>query len=217
LTLAGSNLVYAPDAGVIVALDAATGRRAWAFRYPSRGLKMDNGDPSPRGLNPVVYDSGRVFASPADFNGVLCLDARSGEKLWERKGIEVAHMIGVTKGKLILTSAKTESWPAGIRALEAESGADVPRWIQPGDASSLHSYGRGLLAGEWVFWPIIRNTDDGPHKEVIVLNQEDGQPAIDAPSFWQVHAGNMAFGNGCLAVADNENLYVYVPPARLAE
>ncbi len=208
LTLAGSNLVYAPDAGVIVALEAATGRRAWAFRYPSRGLKTDNGDPSPRGLNPVVYDSGRVFASPVDFDGILCLDARSGEKLWERKGIEAVHMLGTAKGKLLLTTAKTESWPAGIRALEAESGADVRRWIQPGDASSLHSYGRGLLAGEWVFWPIIRNTDDGPQKEILVLNQEDGQPAINAPSFWQVHAGNMAFGNGCLAVADNENLYV---------
>jgi hypothetical protein len=27
----------------------------------------------------------------------------------------------------------------------------------------------------------------------------------------------MAFGNGCLAVTDEENLYVYVPPARLLE
>jgi outer membrane protein assembly factor BamB len=212
LTLAGSELVYCSDAGVIVALEAATGRRAWALRYPSRGLRMGEGEPSPRGLSPAIYLSGKVFASPADFDGVLCLDARTGEKLWERKGMEVVHMLGIAKGRLILTTAKTEQWPAGIRALEADSGADVGGWIQPGDDSSLLSYGRGILAGEWVFWPTIRKTDDGLQKEVLVLNQEDGQPADDAPSFWQVRAGNMALGDGCLAVADNENLYVYFPP-----
>jgi outer membrane protein assembly factor BamB len=215
LTLAGSNLLYGSDAGVIVALDAATGRRAWALRYPNRGLKTENGDPSPRGLTPAIYDSGRVFATPADYDGIFCLDSHTGEKLWERKGTEIVHMLGIAKGKLIVTTAKTKMWPAGIRALEAESGADIRRWIQPGDDTSLLSYGRGFLVGEWVFWPTIRNTDDGPQKEVLVLNQEDGQPAIDAPPFWQIHAGNMAFGNGCLAVADDENLYVYIPPVRL--
>ena len=96
--------------------------------------------------------------------------------------------------------------------MEAESGNDIRDWFQPGDGSSLLSYGRGFLAGEWVFWPIIRNTDEGPQKEVLVLNQEDGQPAGEAPWFWRLHAGNMAFGNGCLAVTDDEDLYVHVPP-----
>jgi hypothetical protein len=40
---------------------------------------------------------------------------------------------------------------------------------------------------------------------------------MDAMQFFQLRAGNMAFGNGCLAVTDEENLYVYVPPARLLE
>jgi outer membrane protein assembly factor BamB len=217
LTLAGSNLVYGSDAGVIVSVDAATGRRAWAYRYSSRGLKTDNGDHSPRGITPAVYNSGRVFAAPADYDGILCLDARTGEKLWERKGVEVLHMLGVAKERLILSTAKTETWPAGIRALETGTGADIHRWIQPEDGSSLPSYGRGLLAGDWVLWPTVRNTDSGLQKDVLILNQEDGQPAMDAMQFFQLRAGNMAFGNGCLAVTDEENLYVYVPPARLLE
>jgi outer membrane protein assembly factor BamB len=210
--LGAFNVIYGSDAGVIVAVDAATGRRAWAYRYPSRGLKTESGDPSPRGLCPAIFDSGRVIASPADFDGILCLDARNGQKLWERRQIEVVHMLGIAKGKFILTTAKSEKWPAGIRALEADSGNDIRGWFQPGDGSSLLSYGRGFLAGEWVFWPIIRNTDDGPQKEVVVLNQEDGQPAGVSPWFWHVAAGNIAFGNGCLAVTDDEDLYVYVPP-----
>jgi outer membrane protein assembly factor BamB len=217
LTLAGSNLVYNSDAGVIIALDSHSGRRLWAYRYSSRGLKTESGDPSPRGLSPAVYDSGRVYVAPADFDGVLCLDSRTGEKLWERKGIEVIHLLGVAKGKLIVTTAKADRWPAGIRALEADTGADMRRWIQPEDGSGVLSYGRGLLAGEWVFWPIIRNTAAGQQRELLILNQEDGQPAIDATQFWQVRAGNMAFGNDCLAVADDEYLSVFVPPARLLQ
>jgi outer membrane protein assembly factor BamB len=216
VTLAGSKIIYAPESGVIVALEASTGKRAWGRRYASRGLQTENGDSSPRGLSPVVYDSGRVFAAPADFDGVLCLDALTGEKVWERKGIEVVHMLGVAKGKLILTNAVMKSWPAGIRALDAETGADIRRWIQPSDGTNLHSYGRGILAGDSVFWPIVRPGQDGP--SMLILNQEDGgQPNVDLSQFWQVRPGNMALGDGCLAVADDENLYVYVPPARLLE
>jgi outer membrane protein assembly factor BamB/tetratricopeptide (TPR) repeat protein len=217
LTLAGSNLFYNTGAGVIVALDSHTGRRLWAYRYSSRGLKTENGDASPRGMSPAVYDSGSVYVAPADFDGLLCLDARTGEKLWERKGIEVVHMLGVAKGKLIVTTAKTDHWPAGIRALEAVTGAEIRGWIQPDDGSSLLSYGRGFLAGDWVFWPIIRNTGAGQQRELLILNQDDGQPAVDATQFWQVRAGNMALGNDCLAIADDEYLSVYVPPARLLQ
>jgi outer membrane protein assembly factor BamB len=214
---AGARVIYASDAGVIVALEAATGRRAWAYRYPSRGLKTDNGDPSPRGITPAVYHAGRIFAAPADYDGILCLDALTGEKRWERKSLEVVHLLGVAKGKLIATTAKTENQTAGIRAWDAETGADLRGWIQPEDGSDLASYGRGLLAGDWVFWPTAIRTTEGPQKRLVILNQEDSQPAVDPTQFWQVRAGNMAFANGCLAVADDDNLYVYVPPARLLE
>jgi outer membrane protein assembly factor BamB len=218
LTLAGPNLVYCSDAGVIVALDAASGRRVWACRYSSRGLKTNNGDSSPRGLSSTMYHSGRVFVAPADYDGILCLDAGTGEKLWERKPIEVIHLLGVAKGKLILTTAKTDHWPAGIRALEAETGADIRRWIQPADATNLYSYGRGFLAGDWVFWPTVVKDGSRTEELLTILNQEDGQQLdLDPTQYRQVRSGNTALGNGCLAVADDEYLYVYVPPARLLE
>jgi len=215
LTLAGPNLVYCSDAGVVAAIDAVSGRRAWACRYPSRGLKTDNGDPSPRGLSPMVYQSGRVLVAPADYEGLLCLDALTGEKIWERNSIEVVHLLGVAKGRLILTTAHSHRHAASIRALDAATGADLRRWIQPEDGTSLLSYGKGFLAGDHVFWPTF---NPQTHETVLyVLNQDDGQIAVEPTQFWQVHCGNMAFGNGCLAVADQESLHVYVPPARLLE
>lgn len=214
LTRAGLNLVYSSDTGVIVALDAASGRRTWACRYASRGLKTDNGDPAPRGLSPLVYHSGRVHVAPTDFDGLLCLDALTGEKIWERKPIEVVHLMGVAKGRLILTTAKSH-WPAGIRALDAETGVDLRGWIQPEDSSNLLAYGRGFLAGDLVYWPTLN--PETKEKGLYILNQDDGQPAIDPSQYWQVRCGNMSLGHGCLAVADDENLYVYVPPARLLE
>src|SRR5207249_1990063 len=63
LTLAGRNVVLCSNAGAVVALDAATGRRAWGFRYP-RARKAEAGQsPDPA---PAVYSAGIVFAAPAD-------------------------------------------------------------------------------------------------------------------------------------------------------
>src|SRR5262249_39648064 len=95
LTLAGGNVVYCSHSGAIVAVDAATGKRAWAVRYPSRGLETEDGDPSPRDLAPCVYAEGRVYAAPLDTNRLFCLDADTGKTLWERDGIEVVHLLGV--------------------------------------------------------------------------------------------------------------------------
>src|SRR5262249_46783409 len=63
LTLAGRHLVFCSNGGAVVAVDAATGRRAWGFRY-SRVRKaptIATHDPAP-----AVAFGGRVFVAPAD-------------------------------------------------------------------------------------------------------------------------------------------------------
>jgi outer membrane protein assembly factor BamB len=215
LTLAGRNLVHASDSGAIVALDAATGKRIWARRYQGRKPQIETSDSSPRGLAPAVYHHGRVFAAPADFDGILCLNSQTGGRLWEIRGIEVVHLLGIAKGKLIFTTSKTDKWPASIRAVDSETGADIRQWIQTGDSGGIVSYGRGFLAGDQVFWP-TQNPHTG-ERVLYVLNQEDGQLTVDPSRFWQVRCGNMALGGGFLAVADDENLYIYAPPTNLRE
>jgi outer membrane protein assembly factor BamB/tetratricopeptide (TPR) repeat protein len=200
LTLAGPNVVYCSHAGAVVALDAGTGRPAWAFRYPSRGLTLPGGEPTPRDLAPCVYADGRLFVAPADCGRVFCLDPATGQLLWQRDEIEVVHLLGVGKGRLIFTT------PKGIRAVFAADGRDVPGWYQP-SVETLPPFGRGFLAGELVFWP----TGGTIH----LLNQKDGQqPDNLIPVEGKIAPGNLAYGDGCLAVADARELRIYAPPAR---
>jgi outer membrane protein assembly factor BamB len=207
LTLAGSQVVYCSHAGAIVALDALTGKRAWAVRYPSRGPKTPDGDLSPRDLAPCVYAGYRLFAAPADSDCIFCLDPDTGQVLWERDRLEVVHLLGAAEGRLIFTT------PGGIRAISAATGGDQPGWSQPAEGR-LPGLGRGVLAGGWVFWP----TQD-PKLPLRALNQEDGsqergQEMFDPTQLRGICAGNLVVGGGCLVVAGTEELVGYVPPER---
>src|SRR5262249_14307415 len=111
-------------------------------------------------------------------------------------------------GRLIFTTA---TWPRGIRALEVATGRDLRGWIQPDDGGSeLPTVGRGLLAGDHVFWP----TQQG----LRVLNQEDGQVASDllVPADNPIK-GNLAVGHGCLVVGTPQELLGYVPESHRLE
>lgn len=214
LTLAGRYLVYCSHAGAILAVDAETGAPVWAVRYPSIGTEQVDGATSPRDLCPCIHAAGRLYAAPADSNRVFCLDPATGELLWERDGIEVVHLLGVAKERLFFTT------PAGLRAVEAATGADQGGWMQPADGK-LPPFGRGFLAGDWIFWP----TQD-PHFPLRVVTQDQGdqdqveragEPAMvfDPTQLRRLRAGNMVYANGCLVVATTEELIGYVPPAQL--
>lgn len=205
LTRAGPNLVYCSDAGAIVAIDAGTGQPVWATRYPRRGPRLADGNPSPRDLAPAVYADGRLFVAPADLDHVLCLDAATGRTLWESNVLEVAQLLGVARGKLIFTTA---SFPAGIRAVDAATGRDQRGWMQPSaDSNGLPTVGRGLLAGDWVLWPTVNG--------LRILTQEEGEPAADAYlPLDNTIRGNLATAQGCLVTATDRELLGYVPPAK---
>jgi outer membrane protein assembly factor BamB/tetratricopeptide (TPR) repeat protein len=207
LTLAGTNVVYCTHAGAVVALDAATGQRAWAVRYLSRGPRTADEEPSPRDLAPPLAAGGRVFAAPLDSDRLLCLDANTGRTLWERDRLEVVHLLGVDKGRLVFTT------PEGIRAVPVATGADRGGWAQPTEGK-LPAFGRGFLAGGWVFWPTAAEKLSLRALNVADGSQEKGPDSYDPSQFHRVERGNLVFSNGCLVVAGTEVLYVYVPEER---
>src|SRR5262249_1171146 len=100
LTVAGPNVVYCTHSGAIVALDGAGARRAWAYRSPRVGripaLTL------PRDLCPCISAEGRLYSAPADSDRILCLDARSGELVWEQPAL-VVQLLGVSQGRLFAT------------------------------------------------------------------------------------------------------------------
>jgi outer membrane protein assembly factor BamB len=198
LTVAGPNLVYCSHSGAVVAVDALTGRRAWAVRYPSRGLRTVQGKLSPRNLVPCLAADGQLYVAPHDHDRLLCLDLETGAQLWEAR-LEVVQLLAVARGRLIFTAATP--WRC-IRAVEAATGQPVSGWLQPTenlDTNEVSIMARGLVAGDYVFWP----TGQGLH----VLSLEEGQPV----HFAEHIRGNLAAANGCLVTAGGGFLRAYLP------
>jgi outer membrane protein assembly factor BamB len=205
LTLAGEAVVCCSHTGAVVAVDGVTGKRLWGVRYPGRGKAASSGD-TPREPAPCVAVDRRLIVAPRDSDRVLCLDADTGRTLWEREGLEVVQVLGVSAGRLFLTT------PGGVRALAAADGSDSGGWRQPA-VGSLRGHGRGFLAGGWVLWP----TQD-ERLPVRALNQDDGTQErggriLDPTRLRRLAPGNMALGNGCLVIAGTDELVGYVPPA----
>ena len=206
VTLAGSTVFYCSHSGAIVALDAFTGRHLWAVRYPGQIQQTLFGETPPRDLSPCLYASGRLYVAPLDSDRLLCLDPDTGRTIWENGPVQVIHLLGVAKGRLIFTT--TTPRPC-IRAVDAATGRDLRSWMQPADGSELKTFGRGVLAGDWVFWPVRSDRLEG----LFVLDQETGEPVM----FHEKITGNLAVGDGCLAVAGTRELSVYVPEGRLLQ
>ena len=95
---------------------------------------------------------------------MLCLDAATGETLWQRGPLEVVHLLGVGEGRLIFTT------PTGLRAVGADDGLDA--WALPDGGGALPPAGRGLLIGDLVLWP---TASKGPGSfAVYAVRQRDG-------------------------------------------
>ena len=199
LTLAGGLLTYCTHTGSVVALDAATGRTAWAYQYP----RLAKPPSAYRDLNPPVMHAGRVFAAPTDADRVLCLDAVSGKLLWQAEGLQVDQFLGVAAGKLVAAIAGPQR---GLRGFDVNSGADGDGlgW-KIHDDPQLASWGRGLLTEDAALWP----TKSG----VFFVRPADGLPLGPRLAGPQ---GNLAFGDGVLLVGTPTGVAGYVtdPPAR---
>jgi outer membrane protein assembly factor BamB/tetratricopeptide (TPR) repeat protein len=218
LTLAGRALVYCSHSGAIVAVDARTGQRLWAVRYP---IKVDkSAEAAFRDLMPCIAAAGRLYVAPADSDRILCLDPTTGVVLWEYEGVQVVQLLGVAHGKLIFTTGRRpvdESKPYGLRAIDATDGDDDPEkrkgWYCPTDGG-LTPMGRGLLIGDLVLWPTDQTSSEHPGCWVKAVRQSDGDQPDDPTLLHQVPVGNLVYADGCLAVADREGVSVFVPPEK---
>jgi outer membrane protein assembly factor BamB len=197
LTAAGPYVVYCSHSGAIVALDVLTGKPAWAVRYPSRSERENLPQPVLRDLSPPVYADGRLYVAPSDYDHLLCLDPATGQMIWDRDRLEATHLLGVGQGRLILTTIH------GLRAVGAADGSDSSGWQLPDGNGERAPAGRGLLVGEKVLWPTAAG--------IVVCSQRDGSLDYRPTLGSQVPAGNLAYANGCLAVADRTTLSVFVP------
>ncbi len=201
VTLAGRNVVFCTNTGAVVALDATTGHRAWAFRYPRSGKVDSNRSSDPA---PAVAYGGRVFVAPTDADHVYALDPENGRMLWESTPVEGVQIVGVSAGRLIITTVRQVR---GIRGLNVANGSDLKPdgWIQE-KSTAAPGYGRGFVTDDVVFYPtanglLVLHTNDG-RRYPLTLNNPDGSPGG--------YFGNIIYADGVLIVVTSKEVWGYL-------
>lgn len=198
LTLADRTVYCCTNTGAIAALDVPTAKLKWICEYPleaSAALRPNTPD-----VNPCAYDMGRLFVCPAGSSHVLCLDAQSGRTLWKTR-LGASYLLGVAKGRLFVAGAR-------VSALDVRTGS--VQWTFP--ENNPGSVGRGLLAGENVYWPTA--------SEIHVLDQSTGlraQSPISLLEGLRLKPGNLIAGDGYALVAQNRQVAVLRPSRWLKE
>jgi outer membrane protein assembly factor BamB len=208
LTLAQGMLYYNTNLGCVAALDANDGQIAWIAKYP-RPKSGDLSRPAAhfyRDLTPCVYDRGRVIVAPSDCDRIFALDAGSGRALWEAPHADDAvQLIGVAGGKL-LASGDRLWW------IDVETGKIAHVWPEQ---PSLRGFGRGLLAGDKVYWP----TRDA----IYVFDQQSGA-AVDVmdlrrrlPEGKDAIGGNLVASRGRMVIATPTQLLGFTMYGQVGE
>lgn len=210
LTLAGRHIVFCSNGGAVIALDAVTGRRAWAFRYPRSARRASEvnraADPAP-----AVAAGGRVFVAPTDADRVFALEEETGRLLWERGPAAGAQILGVARNKLVITVTAPVR---GIRGLDVTDGSYLaPRGWEQHSGRGLLSYGRGLVSNDLILWPTYQG--------LFFLDPEDGRPRRGAgplrsplPGTQANYFGNLAYADGVLIVVTPTDVWGYVSDTR---
>ncbi len=206
LSLEGSTLYYQTNLGALAAIDSSTGSTLWVASYPRQELSQLGGNVE-RDLNPAVIHDGRVFIAPSDADAIFAFDSSSGRLLWKTDriadDIKLSHLLGVAKGRLVATGNR-------VVLFDEKTGKLLHVW--PDSGKALDGFGRGLLAGDKIYWPT--------QNEIQVLDQRTSlraDPPIRLLETYHAKGGNLVAGDGYLIVAQVDGLVVFCQNSRLIE
>ncbi len=205
LSLDGQTVYYQTNLGAVAALDAESGAIKWLATYPTRDRPGVNATREP---NPAIVHDGLVIVAPDDSPTVLAFDASTGKLLWKTSPMDprdrIVHLLGVAKGRLIATGDRVYSF-------DVKDGSLAKTW--PDGPSGFEGYGRGLLAGDSIYWPT--------KADIFVLDQATGAPGDREPIRLAQHygtgGGNLAVGDGYLIVTQKDWLVVFAQNSRLID
>jgi outer membrane protein assembly factor BamB/tetratricopeptide (TPR) repeat protein len=202
----GPTLYYQTNLGALVALEAETGSILWVASYPRQEANRLGND-GERDLNPAVVHDGRVFIAPSDADAIFAFDAATGRLLWTydqiADDVKLSHLLGVAKGRLVATGNR-------VLLFDVKDGKLLHAW--PDSGKSLEGFGRGLLAGDSIYWPT--------QNEIQILDQRTALRAegpIKLLETYHTKGGNLVAGDGYLIVAQSDGLVVFCQNSRLVE
>ncbi|HEY2147129.1 MAG TPA: PQQ-binding-like beta-propeller repeat protein, partial [Pirellulales bacterium] len=209
LTLAEGTLYLNTNLGAIAALSADNGDIRWISGYSRARAGEPDAAHFYRDLNPCVYCRGSLFVAPSDSPSIFAFDASTGRLLWEcRHFPETIHLLGVG-GNNLIASGKQICW------IDVDSGKVIRYWPYP----TSSGYGRGLLAGDQVYWP-MRMRIRRFKQRVLADGPLDADDPIEFGQFDPpLASGNLVAANGYLLIATPTRLVAFGPgePAKPAD
>ena len=171
----------------------------------SRASASDKAFHFSRDLNPCIFYRGTVLVAPNDTRSIFALDASTGAVIWESDVLDdVVNLLGVGSGNLIATGNH-------VYWLNVVSGKVVSAWP---DGGAVQGFGRGLLAGEYVYWP----THEQSGFRIHVFHQNPPnpqQPQARQPIVLEQHGlsavtgGNLVWAKDRLLIAGSDKIYSF--------
>ena len=181
-----NGVMYVTSANDVFALDAGSGRTVWHYARPvSAGLLDDAAAHKNRGVG--VWE-GLVYSETDDAH-LLCLDARSGNLLWDVQYADKVKHYGATSAPLIVKDeviVGTSGGDSGVRgfiaAYDAKKG--TPKWRLwtipgPGEVGSASWLGDSYLHGGATTW--MTGTYD-PELDTVYWTTSNAAPDFDGSS-----------------------------------
>ncbi len=200
LTLADERLVYCTNLGAIASLDARDGALRWVTTYArveTESIAAFN-KRQQQGPKPSLFHEGLVLAAPTDGDRVLAFDAETGVLKWDQPLSEQAtQLLGVAGSRLV--AAGDRLW-----AIDVDTGRLL--WQEGQDDPAAATWGRGVLAGDLIYWPRreeIRLVEIATGK---VRRQVDLAGLYGMPG-----GGNLTIVGGMLLVAQSDRLLAFSP------
>ena len=180
------GVMYVTYANDVFALDASTGRTLWHYARPvGTGLLDDAAAHKSRGV--AVWD--QLVYSETDDAHLLCLDARSGNLLWDVQYADKVKQYGATSAPLVVKDeviVGTSGGDSGVRgfvaAFDAKKG--TLRWRlwtipAPGEFGSESWPGDSYLHGGATTW--MPGTYD-PELDTVYWTTSNAAPDFDGSS-----------------------------------
>ena len=198
LTVAEERLYYNTNLGAIVSLDTRDGAIRWIATYPrveEDSIAAFNKRQQP-GPNPCVFHDGLVLAAPTDGDRLLAFDAETGVQKWSRElGGRPQQLLGVAGSRLV--AAGDFLW-----GLDVETGRVL--WCDGRSDPEAATCGRGVLAGDLVYWPRREEI------RLIEISTGRGVRQIDlAKQYGLYGGGNLTIAGGLLLLAKTDRLVAF--------
>lgn len=197
LTLHEGALFLNTNLGAVARLSTRNGHIEWLNVYRQR-LQGDLNRLQAylhRDMTPCLYNNGRLFAAPADDERILALNAETGETVWEtRYAADAVHLLGVVNDQLIASGDR-------LYWIDSQTGKLAHYWP---DAQSPRGYGRGVLAGKYIYWPT--------RSEILLFDQAGGELRHVVDLRYRDEAatgGNLLVANHTMIVAAGNRLIAF--------